>query len=90
MKYYADCGDGTYVDCFKLTPSGRKRILQTFQRLSRITAQARDTASNDAKWTALTVAVSSDGNFHADFDYQDLSESLVPYTAEWEKKYLNG
>ena len=89
MKYYADRGDGAYVDCFKLAPSGRQKILQTFQRLSQITAQARDAASDNAKWTALTIAVSSDGNFHADFDYQDLSESMVPYTVEWEKKYLN-
>lgn len=90
MKFYADRGDGVYVDCFKLLPSGRQEILRAFQRLGRITAQARDSAPDGAKWTALTLSVSSDGNFHADFDYQDLSESMVFYAMEWEKKYLNG
>lgn len=88
MKYYVDCGNGTYVDCFKLPGAARAKILQAFQRIDRIVTPVRNQATDKDKWTAMTLQVDSEGKFHADFDYADLSESTVTYTMDWENKYL--
>ena len=37
-------------------------------------------------WYTMTLIV--DGNFKADFDYEDVSENSIEYTLEWRKKYL--
>ena len=89
MKFYADPGDGKYVDCFKLLPGNRASILQAFRSIDQVISPVRDNAPDNEKWTAMTLSVSADGAFHADFDYADLSEIIVDYTIEWEKKYLN-
>ena len=89
MKFYVDRGTGEYVDCFKLAPSARTKILQLFQHLDQIIASFRNREPDNKKWTAMTLSVTETGDFHADFGYTDLSESTVNYTMEWEAKYLH-
>ena len=87
MKFYVKQDDEKFIDCFKIS-SNRKLLLQTFQKIERILSSARNETTDKNKWTTVTLIVNADGEFKADYSYIDLSENMVSYTEEWEKKYL--
>ncbi len=88
MKYYADLGDGKYVDCFHIEEIDRDRLLDSFAQIYELSQAEREQLPPDQLWTAVTMRVGADGDFNADFDYDDLSETMSDYIAQWEKKYL--
>lgn len=88
MKFYIDSGNGTYVDCYNLTNTSKTVLIKVFMAVDGIISAERRKLQEKDRWSVMTVIVSSDGKFKSDFDYRDISENMISYQDEWEKKYL--
>lgn len=86
MKFYTDCGDGKFVDCFSQTGADRIRLIRVFMQIDKELSSARKEKNNN--WMAFTMTVDSDGNMTTDFDYRDRSDSLIAYEQAWKSRYL--
>ena len=86
MKYYTQCGDGEYQDCYSLGIP-RKDLNTLFLRIHSLIKPVR--AELKDKWTVMTLLVNDDGSFKVDYDYSDLTGRTLKYHDEWEKKYLH-
>ena len=47
----------------------------------------RDLTKKDT-WSVMTLSVDENGNFKADYEYDDISEEPIEYHNIWKKKYL--
>lgn len=88
MKYYVDDGSGEYTDCFSLKKPSLKKILVGFSTIDRITAPVREALPASKRWSVLTLSVSADGRFKADYEYKSHDSSLVTWEKAWKKKHL--
>lgn len=88
MKYFVDTGSGLFTDCFKLKGIPKSNIIKVFSMIdSQITPVRKEMSKKDL-WCVMTLTVDDSGNFKADFEYNDISESSVAYFQEWKKLYL--
>lgn len=88
MKFYIDCGDGIYVDCFSQKDINRAKLIKLFMDIDKILVPIRNSLSDDSKWSVFTMLVDEKGNMKTEFDYTDISENLIAYEQEWKKKYI--
>lgn len=78
--------NGIYMKCFDIPEIDEKELLHTFRRIDDVLSEKRDESVE--KWTSLTMVVTSDWKMNADFLYEDITEDLFAYEADWKKKYL--
>lgn len=88
MKFYVNDGSGKYTDCFSLPDVSKAQLVRAFMTADQFIAPIRSGLSDQEKWSVMTVTFDEKGSFKADFDYQDISETMVTYQQNWEKKYL--
>ena len=88
MKYYVAGDDGKFIDCYSLTGVSRLQIIKVFKDINKFLSTVRANLPEKDRWSVMTMTISADGSFKTDFDYTDISESVIAYMAEWEKKYL--
>ncbi len=88
MKYYIDCGDGKFIDCFSQRDIDRKNILKVFMDLDKIISAERNKLDDKDKWYVFTMDVDSSGKMKSDFGYTDVSENITAFEKEWKNKYL--
>ena len=69
MKYYADSGDGNMKDCFELAVVSKSQLIKTFIALNKIIAPERNALEPKHKWKKMTLNISANGEFNADFEY---------------------
>lgn len=77
--------EGKTVKCFDLAYIDESQLLDTFSRIDKIVGPERKKEVD--KWSNMTLVIEGE-NFHADFDYTDLSKGSFAYKREWKKKYL--
>ncbi len=88
MKFYCDCGDGQYVDCFGIPEIEKAQLTKLFIRIDKILSAERKELEGADRWTVFTMNVDAKGLMKTEFDYVDLSENMIAYEQEWKKKYL--
>ena len=88
MKYYVDCGDGSYKDCFHIPGISKAQLVKLFIGLDKILSVERKTLEENQKWSVLTMRVDDMGAMETEFDYVDLSENMIAYEQEWKAKYI--
>lgn len=89
MKYFVDLGSGQYIECFKLKDIPKRDIIKAFAVIdSKIMPIRKELSKKDA-WSVMTLVIDDEGNFKADFEYDDISENFIEYYQRWKKKYLN-
>ena len=89
MKYFVDSGDGVYTDCFKLKGISKRDIIKAFALIDSQIMPIRKKLSKKDTWSVMTLIVDDEGNFKADFEYEDISEDSIGYYQRWKEKYLN-
>ena len=40
-------------------------------------------------WSVMTLVVDDEGNFKADYEYEEISDDSIGYYQRWKEKYLN-
>lgn len=88
MKFYADCGDGKYTDCYILPGVSDNDILNTFLAIDKLIKPVHSALDKKDKWSVMTILFSCDGDFKTEYEYSDISETSFEYIMEWKKKYL--
>ena len=88
MKYYSNCGNGEFVDCFKQEGVNKAQLIKLFMGIDKILAPERKALDDKNRWTVMTMIVNKTGEMKTEFDYKDISESAIEYEQEWKKKYL--
>ena len=88
MKYFVNSGDGQYTDCFKLKGIPKREIIKAFAVIDSQIMPVRKELSKKDTWYVMTLIVDDEGNFKADFEYEDISEDSIGYYQRWKKKYL--
>lgn len=88
MKFYADCGNGEYTDCYSLSDVSDDDIYRTFSAIDTLIKPVHSSLNAKEKWTVMTMLFSCDGNFKVEYDYEDISETSIAYIMKWKKKYL--
>lgn len=88
MKFYADCGDGKYTDCYLLPDVSDDDIYNTFSAINKLIKPVYSSLDKKDKWSVMTILFSCDGNFRTEYEYKDISETSIAYIMEWKKKYL--
>lgn len=89
MKYFVDSGDGVYTDCFKLKDIPKQEIIKAFAVIDSQIMPIRKELSQKDSWSVMTLTVDDEGNFKADYEYEDISEDAIGYYQRWKEKYLN-
>ena len=64
-------------------------LFRSFIDIGKILAPERRALDDKNKWSVMTMVIDSDGNMEAEFDYTDISGSIIEYEREWKNKYLN-
>ena len=88
MKYFVDSGDGVYTECFKLKGISKKDIIKAFAVIDSQIMPVRKELSKKDTWYVMTLIVDDEGNFKADYEYEDISEDSIGYYQRWKEKYL--
>ena len=88
MKYFVDSGDGVYTECFKLKGISKKDIIKAFAVIDSQIMPVRKELSKKDTWSVMTLIVDDEGNFKADYEYEDISEDSIGYYQRWKEKYL--
>lgn len=88
MKYYTDCGDGQYIDCFSQPKVSMPCLIKLFSSIDKELSAERKMLEEKKKWTVFTMIVDSQGNMKTYFDYADIEKNTIEYEREWKKKYL--
>ena len=88
MKYFVDSGDGLYTDCFKLKDIPKRDIIKAFAVIDSQIMPIRKELSKKDTWSVMTLVVDDEGNFKADYEYDDISEDTIGYYQRWKEKYL--
>ena len=89
MKYFVDLGSGQYIDCFNLKDIPKRDIIKAFSVIDSQIMPIRKELSKKDAWSVMTLVIDDEGNFKADFEYDDISENFIEYYQRWKKKYLN-
>ena len=89
MKYFVDLGSGQYTDCFNLKDIPKRDIIKAFAVIDSQIMPIRKELSKKDTWSVMTLVIDDEGNFKADFEYDDISENFIEYYQRWKKKYLN-
>lgn len=84
MRFYSECGDKHYTDCFSLPGASRTTLMKAFIDIDKALAESR----KENHWTVFTLSVASDGKMQTDLDYTNHSEDMISFKAKWENKYL--
>lgn len=88
MKYFVDSGNGEYIECFKLKGTSKREIIKAFAVIDSQIMPFRKELSNKDKWCVMTLIVDDEGNFKAEYEYDDVSENSFEYFQKWKDKYL--
>ena len=89
MKYYVDLGNGEYIDCYNLEGISRKSVIRTFININKQLSKIRESLPKEKRWNVITLLIDNSGKFKAEYDYDDISENVIKYHENWEKKYLH-
>ena len=89
MKYFVDSVDGVYTECFKLKGISKKDIIKAFAVIDSQIMPVRKELSKKDKWYVMTLIIDDEGNFKADYEYEDISEGSIGYYQRWKEKYIN-
>lgn len=87
MKYYIKGLDNQYKDCFSLDKPGKAGLIKLFMQIDKVISKERN-ATEDNKWTVMTMIVDSAGAMKTEFDYENITENAIEYEREWKKTYL--
>ena len=77
------------TDCFKLKGISKRDIIKAFALIDSQIMPIRKKLSKKDTWSVMTLIVDDEGNFKADFEYEDISEDSIGYYQRWKEKYLN-
>lgn len=88
MKYYVFDEKGKYIDCFSQKDISKKQLITLFVEIDKILAPERKALDEKDRWSVMSMIVFSDGKMKVEFDYTDISENIIAYEKEWQKKYL--
>ena len=88
MKYFVDLGNGVYTDCFKLKDIPKRDIIKAFAVIDSHIMPIRKELSKKDTWSVMTLIVDNEGDFKADYEYEDISEDTIGYYQRWKEKYL--
>ena len=88
MKYFVDSGDGQYTDCFKLKDISKRDIIKVFAVIDSQIMPIRKELSTKDTWSVMTLIVDDEGNFKADYEYDDISDDSIGYYQRWKVNYL--
>jgi len=88
MKFYTDCGEGVFMDCFSQKGANKAQLIKLFMKIDRILSSERKKLGADNRWSVLTMIVDEGGSMKTEFDYTDISENMIAYEQEWKKRYL--
>ncbi len=88
MKFYADCGDGKYIDCFSQEGINKAQLIKLFMSIDKELSAERKKLTDENKWTVFTMVIDAQGHMRTDFDYANIDENTISYEREWKKKYL--
>ena len=88
MKYFVDSGDGVYTECFKLKGISKKDIIKAFAVIDSQIMPVRKELSKKDTQSVMTLIVDDEGNFKADYEYEDISKDSIGYYQHWKEKYL--
>lgn len=88
-KCYADLGDGTFTDCFRL-PMVTKALRDiAFSGIYAELQAARAQLPEDARWSGFVMQLSSTGKFKAGFDYGSEDIPAADRIEALREKYAN-
>ena len=87
MKYYIKGFDNQYVDCFSLEKPGKAGLIKLFMQIDKVISKERN-ATEENKWTVMTMIVDSTGVMKTEFDYKNITENAIEYEREWKKAHL--
>lgn len=88
INYYTDNGNGIYVDCFSQKNTEKAHLIRLFMDINRILEPERSVLDDKNRWSVMTMAIDSDGNMEAEFDYTNISGRTIEYEEEWKRRYL--
>lgn len=88
MKFFVKASGKPYIDCFSLPGGNDMKILRMFVRIDKILSLERKRLPEDKRWNIMTLSVTRDGGFKADFDYKNVDETFIDYVHEWEDKCI--
>ena len=88
MKFYTDCGDGIFTDCFSFKEVGKAQLIKLFMDIDKVLGQERKELEQKSRWSVMTMIVDANGSMKTEFDYTDISENAIAYEQEWKKRYL--
>lgn len=87
MKYYFT--DGVkFTDCFSIPGLKMEELLKKFLKIDKILSEDRLKYAMDKRWSVMTMVINSDGKVNVDYEYDDLSETMISYEENWKKRYL--
>ncbi len=78
--------DDEYIKCYDLPDLNENELLKAYKKIDSIICDEREL--DNMMWTNMTIIISPDGEFSADYDYTDLSENSYEFKKNWKKKYL--
>lgn len=85
-KFSVDSGKG-YIDCFRL--GYEKTVLrQIFFSIEDVLNNERESLPKEKQWSVFTMFVDSNGNFDANYEYDDISETFIEHQRNWEKSFI--
>ena len=86
FAFYAKVGED-YIKCYDLPGFTESVSWKVFEKIDLLVGEERH-KSTDQSWSNMTITIDSDGSFHSDYDYTDLSDCAYAYKKEWKSKYL--
>lgn len=87
MKFYTKNKDGVYTDCFS-QGINKVRIIKVFMEIDKRLKEQRKQLCDKDIWSVMTMIVKADGSMKTDFEYSDISDSMIEYETEWKEKYI--
>ena len=88
MKYYTKNENSEWIDCFSQKDVTRSDLIKLFIKIDNVLSEERNHLTDKERWTVFTMIVDSNGKMTSEFDYTDISDRVIEYEREWEKKYL--
>lgn len=87
MKFFVKTPGKPYIDCFSLPGGDDMELLDAFVRIDTILAPYRE---KEGRWNIMTLSLTRDGDFQAQFDYQEVDDDFIDLLHEREAKYIAG
>ena len=86
-KFFVDSGKG-YISCFDLGYE-KATLREIFMSIEDILIEEREKLPKKKRWSVFTLLVDSNGEFEANYSYDDISDTFTEYQRNWEKKLIN-